>query len=226
MKADNEFLQLKTGRQFINLLAKELEKNKNKYQNMGLVGVFGSKEINHDLDIICYPTKNANVFQFSKEQIQFLEEIKKKLKTDYKSDLIPFSMLTVEDEVEYLSQRKKGQVFLHNLVFTNHSDIIKRVPFLDAKIKGPKFEVLHGNLEALTQDHPTKLDFYFYELINNQVLLSNYPKELLSKKIKHISNWIRKYNGLQQEKTQRLLRPEECKKIYFETLNELDSISA
>lgn len=220
MAVENRFLQLNEGQDFVNLLNKEISSYENR-DRLGLVGVFGSIEIGHDIDVMFYPSPKYTKGQFVEAQMEVLSRVKERLKKDYKSDLIPFPMLELQDEVEFISQRKPGEVFLHNLIFSDYKSLKERVPFID-KIISENLEVIHGDKKALENDCSDPLDYYYFTLLNNQVLLSNYPKELLSKKMKHIIGYVRKHALGEQGRSNAVLTQAECKKAYLDTILELD----
>ncbi|MBS3140572.1 hypothetical protein J4405_00335 [Candidatus Woesearchaeota archaeon] len=184
----NPFLETKPGQGFVRLVGTELLRfpERNAY---GLVGVFGSREPNHDLDLIFYPSGDRPVGEYLIAHIEFLKRIKEVLRLQ-DSDLIPFSMLEVQDEVEYLSRRTPKDIFLHNLVFTDFTHITERVPFLGDVINSRLFETIHGSADSLKKGYGTSQDFYFFTLVNALVVLSNYPSKLLTKKQRHILGYV------------------------------------
>ena len=187
----NPFLETRSGQGFVRLVGTELTRFPER-SAYGLVGVFGSRELNHDLDLIFYPSGDRPVGEYLIAHIEFLRRIKSIL-GDHDSDLIPFPMLEVQDEVEYLSGRTPDDIFLHNLIFTDFAHISQRVPFLGDIINSRLFETVHGNVTALEKGHSTSQDYYFFTLVNSLEVLSNYPPELLAKKQRHILGYIAKH---------------------------------
>ena len=225
MKNQNAFLNTKSGQEFIRLVGNELETFSGK-SAYGLVSVFGSQEIGHDLDLLFYPSGDRKPGEYIKTHLNFLARIKHKLRGK-NSDLIPFPMLEMQDEIEYLSKRKQGDIFLHNLIFTDYNHITERVPFLGEVINSPQCETIFGNPENLRKAHSTKLDYYYFTLINTLVQLSNYPPELLTKKNNHICGYVQKYAlGKIPKERPRVLSLKDNLAYLHETLEGLDSLIA
>lgn len=221
---ENQFLQLKTGQDFVNVLYKEIQ-NYNEKDAFGLVGVFGTKEIGHDIDVMFYPSDDRPKGEFIIAQTELLDRAKERLQKDYKSDLVPFPMLELQDEVEYLSQRQPNQVFLHDLIFADFASLSERVPFFEKIIQSPSLQVLHGSIDSLAQSHKSNQDFYYFTLVNSNVTLSNYPIDLLSRKMKHITGYVQKHTIGKKEDTKAILTREESKREFYETLKMLDGIA-
>jgi len=226
MNGPNEFLKIRSGRQFVHLLEREIHRYEER-DAYGLVGVFGTKEIGHDIDVLFYPSGDRKKGAFVNAHIELLRRVKERLRKDYSSDLVPFPMLELQDEVEYISGRTSNQVFLHNLVFADYQGAVERVPFLDNLVNSNMFEAIHGSTEALNQSHTSPLDFYYFTLINSLILLSNYPLELLSKKVAHLRRWTLQYAaGINEKKPSKIMSLEEATQQFQETLEILDTLEA
>lgn len=218
----NEFLNTKKGKDFVRNLGNYLANHPSKTA-YGFVGVFGTKELGHDIDLLFYPSGNKPIGEYIITHLNFLKEIKEKLKSDG-SDLIPFPMLELQDEVEYLSKRKPNEVFLHNLIFTDTTHIKERTPFLETIIQ-KHCETIHGDKKELEKRHSTKNDFYYFTLINSMIQLSNYPLELLNKKNKHMCSYVNKHALDNQLFIGNPRTREENIDLLYSTLKGLDEIT-
>lgn len=190
MNNSNYFLNTSPGQEFVKNVGKFLTDHLSR-DAYGFVGVFGTRELGHDIDLLFYPSGDRPIGEYLIAHMNFLKDIKEQLKYQG-SDLIPFPMLELQDEVEYLSQRKLSEVFLHNLIFTDMRHVNERVPFLKELIDY-KCETVHGTKESFENSYSTDKDFYYFTLVNSLVHLSNYPDELLSKKNKHLCSYVNKY---------------------------------
>ncbi len=207
-----------------------LEKTVQEYDKLdrfGFIGLIGSVNPKHDIDMLFLPNPKYKNGEFIKSQMELLGELKENLKR-VDSDLVPFPSISVQDEVEYLSNRKKSEILFHNLVFLDNPGFVKYNPLGFRQNIRKNMQVVYGDLKilddnSLRYEHPLGDDYYL--VINNHRHVSNYPKDLLSKKTKHICDFIlRRHNiksGLRESKA--VLSQQECKKLYLDVLDYLDS---
>lgn len=200
--------------EFKNLEAKlqETIKGFKEINKIGFIGLIGSLNLEKDLDIIITPNKNIKKGEFLKTLCNFLESLKRNLKKR-NSNLIILTHSTLQEEVEYISKRKKQDIFLH---ISSFPDFTKDLPIL---LK-PSNKIYHGKKENLDQISITNIDFYYNHLLYINCLYSNYPKELETKKIHERISYIFKHNNSKIN-----IKDKTNKQIYFECCDFLDSIA-
>lgn len=186
-------------KKFIEILKVEF-KNINGGNEIGFLGIIGSKNIVRDVDIIFLPGNVENKIDLIKKYFELVKNVKKRLKKE-KSDLIPFSWLNYQSEVEYISGKKDNEVMMHCLFFiaNPYFEEVKEHYAYEPKYKEfekfiSKAEIVAGNIELAKKNKISVSDHeYEYNLITNLVeLFANYPKELREKKIEVFKDYIKK----------------------------------
>lgn len=199
---------------FEKILKKSISEFK-EIEKFGFVGFMGSLNIKRDLDLIINPNKNIKKGEFLKSLCNFIEVLKKNCQKE-KCNLICFTHSTFQEEVEFLSKRKEGDIFLHINSFPDliplNEEVIKSITNAEKSYFGN-----HNNIKLI---QATNKDYYYNYLFFINCLYSRYPKKLEDKKIKERISYIFKHNSSSinfSNKTN--------KEIYFECCDFLDKIS-
>jgi len=182
---------------------------------IGFIGVFGSLNLDRDLDFLIIPSAEIKKGEFSKVICQFLEKLEKNI-IKRKSRLIAFNYSLFQEEAEYLSKRKKNDVFLH---VCSYPDIVPpNEKVIDAYLKIDKY--YFGTKENILKIPATNKDYDYFMLFMANCLYSHYPKKLEADKIKNKISKIFKYNNSKID-----FKNKSNKQIYFECCDFLDSIA-
>lgn len=182
----------------------------------GFACFFGSFKLKEDLDFFVIPNENVKKGQFLKKLILFLEDIKEELKNKGEK-LVIINHSTFEEETKYINkiQNKQADSFMY--IHVSSFDNIHPFPISSLLKKLKKSEdVLLRDPKLIDKIKETKLDYYYNYLFIANCLFSNYPKELIKKKISNKVEYIYKHVS---KKEKLKSNPRE---IYFQCCDFLD----
>lgn len=111
-------------KEFEQILINTIEEFKEK-EKIGFIGLFGSLNVETDLDFLIAQNKNVNKGEFLKAMCNFLELLEENIKKQ-KSRLIAFSFSILQEESRYLGKVNAGKdIFLH---LNSFPDLNPRIP--------------------------------------------------------------------------------------------------
>lgn len=175
------------------LAQKKLEKVG--FRPFGIVGVGGSVllEKGHDIDIFVFPKKGISSGLLLAAFNELRRMIKEKYESLYEERIIIFPFSAVQEEVEYLSKRKGGELFIH-FVRICESFYGKNMGNPDGvKSWLPEF-ILFQEGKIVNDVKDSKLDRMFLGLDMLDLFDAEYPKILLSEKVHNFRYILKKLN--------------------------------
>jgi hypothetical protein len=210
--------------EFEEILESVLDKHPDR-QQFGVVGVVGSgygHKLHHDMDILFYPSERASKGKFVCAQMDVISKMQKILRKEQCTDVIPFPMLELQGVIEAYSNRKDGELLMHNLIFADMDAIKQRVPFFEKWMDNIK--VIYGSEDAFKEKHLTDLDYYYFTMINAQTLLSRLPEKAVDYQARTICNYVNKHMGNDSFMVpdNKKLSKERAIELYMRTIQELD----
>jgi len=197
---------------------KILEKSINEFKEkdkIGFIGLAGSKKIENDIDLVIFPSNLTKKGEFLKSLCNFLKLLRENIRKE-KADFICVPHSTFQEEVEFISKKKKGDILLHISSFPDLMIQDRRL------MKGliNSCVIYWGNKDLINKTSKTDMDYYYDYLFLTNCLYSNYPKSLETKKIRKKVEYVLKYNKGKID-----FNGKTNIQIYFECCDFLDSIS-
>ena len=186
----------------------------------GVIKFVGSINYENDIDIVFCPAPGIKTSEFFVAQVNFLEIVKKKFEKKSGLRLICFPFVSLQEEVEYISERKKGDIFLHIVnLYKNY----KKMTGTKSFIADNRF-ILYGDSQTIKKVKTPKNERFFDYLYYSELFFANYPLSLLNKKIKSNVGRIYKFIGTKSDlkHSKELYSQEQLKKIYINCLKALD----
>lgn len=200
---------------FERILEKTIKEFK-QINKISYIGIFGSRNMGRDIDVLIGPDKKSKKGVFLKILCDFLELLKRNLNRE-NSRLVVVTHSILQEEIKYISKMKKGKdVLLHISSFADF------IPGNEDVKKGilKTVKLYYGKEKSLWQYSKTNKDNYYNYLLFSSCLFSNYPKELETNKTHEKILYIYKHNNGKIN-----LKGKTNKQIYLECCDFLDSIS-
>lgn len=195
-------------------------------------GTIGSRDINHDVDIIVTKKPNSSSSLFYKELHDILGDLNLFLRRKYHKKIVRFTCFSHEKEVLKIGNYKKGDLALHVMDYVSLSQlernwaphVLKGFSFLDF-LKN-NYYLLLGNIDSLFSksfSKSRKYDAMFLFLSHCDRINSNYPSSFLVDCMNHLYHYISKRISLKKPlvaKTQK-----DVKRVFYKLCDILDKLN-
>jgi hypothetical protein len=213
-------VSLKNKKIFLECL-RELSRRFKKIDHFGVIKLVGNMTFEKDIDLVFCPSEKVKTSEFFIAQLNFLERLKKKYEERASSRLICFPFVGFQEEVEFISKRRKEDIFLHVI---NLYKGYKKMTGSKSFIQSPG-EVIYGKILNIRQVKTPKNERFFDYLYYSELFFAEYPLSLLNHKlesqIKHIYKYLKK--DLNAENSNKKLGYERLKKMYCDCLRKIDN---
>jgi hypothetical protein len=213
-------------------IAENFEEIINNFENIdkfGFLGLIGSINPSHDIDILSLRNPDYSRAEFIKANIELLKQFKLAQIRKGK-DVIPFPTEYLQQIVAHVANKKSGDIMLHNLVYLDSPSFDRLNPDKFKEIIEKQIYVMHGDFKIL--NHPAmqtehNMNNPYIQALNFQLILSNLPADLRTKHTKFAIKQITK-NSLNMPEYHRSLpggewTVEQCLNEYSKTLETIDA---
>ncbi|HIH31886.1 TPA: hypothetical protein HA235_04200 [Candidatus Woesearchaeota archaeon] len=210
----------------IDTILKEELQNKD---SIAIFAVIGSKDINHDIDIIAIKNPEIKSSEYVSQIHELLDNTNNRLNDKYGKKLIRFSCFNNQEEALHLGKYDNGDLALHLMTYPSYQQmILDWTPDINSNANMEeilkKSTILKGDLNSIdylkTQERGKHANIY--QKINDcDITNSNYEDKLCLKKMNELFRYIGKNIRLGKEYSAKTLL--ESRKILYEILDKMDT---
>ncbi len=195
-------------------------------------GTIGSKNLNHDIDVIITKRKEAKSNDFYFEIHTLFDDLDKKLKKRYGVHAIRFTKSYEQEVIEFFNKREKGNVYLHTNIYCSYNQIKldwSCVLSPDDRVKSlliNNCKYISGKVDDLFSNNFNKKSYYDY-LFNfisyYDKIQARYPNDLLIKSMqKSLSYLFRKRLNLVTPQVKNI---NDCKQAIYLLCSIIDKLN-
>jgi hypothetical protein len=195
-------------------------------------GTIGSRNVQHDIDIIVTKKTDASTSQYYKEIHELLDGLDAYLKGNYGKKLIKFTKFAHQEEFLYIGNYQLGDLALHVMNYSN-LEHMKQIWAPDLKngedietILRENFVPLCGSKEFLFSEdfkHRKMYDGLLLKLDEQDRTNAHYPESLLVNSSNHLYKYVLKYLGAQEKCVAK--DRQEVREYFYKILDQIDMMN-